>query len=569
MKTAWKVIEPRIKAHRWKIFFSLLFSFAAGLLQSLFPEFFRILVDEAWSKENRELTLVLPVAFVGLWGLINLFRYFQTLWIRKISIFLIAHLQRDLMKKYLRSNFSLLKKESSHSGGLISRLMNDLSQIERGFYMLANLLREPFIVVFTLAYLCFRNVVLTFFMCLVLLLTLWISRKIAKSLKKHGHLNQEGMEKLNATLKESLDGMPVIQAFHLEKKMEQKFREEQDYAVDTKNKVIERETSASPIFNMITALGVSSLLYYVNFLIFQNKFTVGEFTGFLAALIILLNSARKTQDSYVSFQQSVVSLERFDRIIKSSTEVQETSRPLLFPENWSEIVFKNLFFSYDTSSKPPLLRDINFSVKRGERVAIVGASGSGKSTLIHLMYRFLDPQEGEIFIGGVPIRKMSLQDLRKNMALVSQDSFLLKDSIESNIRAGCLDGSASTVQEAAQKAGAHDFIQKFERKYQTLVGEKGDRLSGGEKQRISLARAFFKNAPILILDEPTSALDAESERKVQEGLEELMEGRTTLLITHRSSMISETHKVFLLKQGHLIRVKAKAERKFMVSSFQE
>ena len=368
------------------------------------------------------------------------------------------------------------------------------------------------------------------------------------------------MEKLNSTLKETLDGMPVIQAFHLEKRMSQKFWEEQKHVVDTKNKVIKRETATSPVFNVITAIGISLLLYYVNFLIFQNQLTVGEFTGFLAALVILLNSVRKTQDSYVSFQQSVVSLERFEKMMQSSVEIKEEPKPLDFPKHWQDMVFKNLSFSYEPSNKEgEILKNIDFSVKRGEKVAIVGESGSGKSTLTHLIYRFLDPQEGEILIGGVPIQKMPLRELRQNMALVSQESFLLQDSIESNIRAGGLGGNSAHFQEAARKAGAHDFIERFPKKYQTLVGERGDRLSGGEKQRISLARAFLKDAPILILDEPTSALDAESEKKVQKGLEELMEGRTTFLITHRFSMISKVHRVFLLKKGRLAEVRSKEE----------
>lgn len=551
MKKTLKLIWPSIKHHQFKLFLSFFLTFISSASQALIPEVFRLLIDRGWTQGNKKLAFLIPLLFLFLWVLSSFCRYFQTIWIKKIGVSLIFQLKTKLMNKYLNSNLFLLNKHSFGSGGLISRLTNDLSKVELGFSYFSNLLREPIVALCVYGYLLFLNPILTFFITLTLFLTSWISRKIAKSLQKYSHLNQQSAERLSKTLKESLDGLRMIQAFLLESKISSKFQKELQNLVMTKNKLIERETAVSPIFNVITAFGTSSLLYYVNFLIFQTQLTIGEFTSFFVSLIILLNATRRTQDSYVCLQQSFVALERFENLMKSPTELKEFSPPLEFPKDWKEIEFKNVSFSYHGSSSPAL-QNISFHVKRGEKIAVVGESGSGKSTLVHLLARFFDPQKGDIFIGKAPINKVALKSLRANISLVSQDLFLFEGSIEENIRAGLPSQHHLSVQKAAQRAGAHDFIQKLKKNYHTSVGESGFRLSGGEKQRISLARAFFKNAPILILDEATSALDAENEKKVQKGLQKLMENRTTFIITHRLSMISEVNKVFILQQGKLL-----------------
>ena len=248
-------------------------------------------------------------------------------------------------------------------------------------------------------------------------------------------------------------------------------------------------------------------------------------------------------------QQSAVALERLNSILDDTRVVPEKADAIAFPKNWHEVEFRNVTFKYDDAE---VLKKVNLTIKRGEKVALVGSSGAGKSTLINLLPRFFDPTGGQILIGGVPINNMHLEDLRTNVALVTQDVFLFSDSVEKNIWSGDFSKPATGVERAAKLANAHDFISRNPEGYRSLVGERGARYSGGEKQRISIARAIFKNAPILILNEATSALDSESELEVQKGLDSLMEGRTALVIAHRLSTISKCDRIIVMDRGNIV-----------------
>ena len=225
------------------------------------------------------------------------------------------------------------------------------------------------------------------------------------------------------------------------------------------------------------------------------------------------------------------------------------SAPREIPPDWQEIEFRDVSFRYEQTE---VLRGINLKIKRGEQVALVGSSGAGKSTLINLLPRFFDPTSGEILIGGTPIRSVSLADLRANVALVTQDVFLFSDTVERNIWSGDFSRTADNVESASRLANAHDFISQNPDAYHAKVGDRGSRFSGGEKQRISIARAIFKNAPILILDEATSALDSESELEVQKGLDSLMKGRTALVIAHRLSTIAKCDRILVMEKGVIV-----------------
>ncbi|MCB0355905.1 MAG: ATP-binding cassette domain-containing protein, partial [Bdellovibrionales bacterium] len=229
--------------------------------------------------------------------------------------------------------------------------------------------------------------------------------------------------------------------------------------------------------------------------------------------------------------------------------VPQLESPKPFPEEWQSIDFKNVTFAFGDNN---VLNNINLHVKRGEIIALVGASGGGKSTMVNLVQRFFDPIEGEISIGGTNIKDMSLKVLRDHIALVAQDVFLFGDTIRYNIWAGDLSKSPEGVEKAAKIANAHNFIINTPDKYETRLGDQGSRLSGGEKQRISIARAVFKDAPILILDEATSALDSENEREVQKGLDQLMQGRTAFVIAHRLSTIMKADRILVLKAGRVV-----------------
>ncbi|MEK7355333.1 MAG: ATP-binding cassette domain-containing protein, partial [Bdellovibrionota bacterium] len=274
-----------------------------------------------------------------------------------------------------------------------------------------------------------------------------------------------------------------------------------------------------------------------------------RFVSFLVAAGLLQAPIKKLQDAGVKIQQSVVVTERVFSILDSTSEVPQAKNPRPFPRDWKTITFKNVSFKYGGELT---LKNVNLTVKRGEIVALVGESGSGKSTLVNLLERFYDPTSGEILIDDVPLDQIDLRDLRHNVALVTQDVFLFRDTIERNIHAGDFGKKIDDVEKSAKLANAHSFISATPARYKSPVGERGSFLSGGEKQRVSIARAIFKDAPILILDEATSALDSVSEMEVQKGLQHLMEGRTAFVIAHRLSTVFNANRILVMKKGEIV-----------------
>jgi ATP-binding cassette subfamily B protein/subfamily B ATP-binding cassette protein MsbA len=276
---------------------------------------------------------------------------------------------------------------------------------------------------------------------------------------------------------------------------------------------------------------------------------VAGFVTFMVSMGLMQDSIRKLQDAYIKLQQASVAMDRLQSILDTEPTVRDPENPEPFPADWQEIEFRNVSFAFN---KEHVLKNINLKVRRSETLALVGSSGSGKSTMANLLQRFFDPQHGEILIGGVSIKNFTLADLRKNIALVTHDVFLFNETIERNILMGQLEENSAKVKAAASLANADSFIMQTPKGYQTSVGDFGNRMSGGEKQRVSIARAILKDAPILILDEATSALDSESEAEVQKGLNQLLIGRTALVIAHRLSTISRADRIVVLKKGEII-----------------
>ena len=357
------------------------------------------------------------------------------------------------------------------------------------------------------------------------------------------------MEDLTQILKEALDGTRIVQSFNLQGEMRSRFETQAADFLKSKSKIISREEASGPVSEGMSAVFVAMLLMYIGHQALQSNLGVGDFLGFIAAIGLLSDSIKKVQGGYIKMQQSSVALERLHGILDDTSVVPQIGSPESFPEHWSDIEFRDVSFSYGDTA---VLRGVSLKIKRGEQVALVGSSGAGKSTLINLLPRFFDPTGGDILIGGVSTKNMALDQLRAKVALVTQDVFLFSDTVERNVHSGDFARGVAGVQDAARLANAHDFISRAEQGYATRVGERGARFSGGEKQRISIARAIFKDAPILVLDEATSALDSESELEVQKGLDSLMRGRTALVIAHRLSTISKCDRIVVMDKGLVV-----------------
>ena len=548
MKLILKTLWPELKPHLPRLIFVLVSGAIISGLKAYVPDLVGKLPD-IWQQGDWTRAYQVPILISVLWIISSVLQYYHSFWTLYISDLVAVSLRRKLMNKYLTLNLSFFQKFIRGSGGLISRMLNDISIVQGGIHKVGDAVREPFMAVFIFGYLLYLDWRLTVFILIALPIITGTLRKFAKSLRKYSHMNQESMEDLTQILKESLDGTRIVQSFNLQDEMRRRFDAQAEDFLRSKRKIIAREEASGPVSESLAAFFISFILIYIGYQAIHGVFKVGDFLSFAFAIGMLQDAVRKIQQAYIRLQQGAVAVERMQAILNETSVVPEVASPKPFPKDWEEIEFKNVTFSYDNNL---ILNNLSLKVKRGEVVALVGASGAGKSTLINLLPRFFDPSAGEIKIGGIPTSEMSIQDLRRNIALVSQDVFLFSDSIEKNIWSGDFSRTQDGIEAAAKHAFAHDFILRTPQGYHSRVGDRGSHLSGGEKQRVSIARAFFKDAPILILDEATSALDSESEQEVQKGLDSLLRGRTAFVIAHRLSTITNADRILVLQKGVVV-----------------
>lgn len=477
----------------------------------------------------------------------GLARYFHMYTLKTTNEYVITRLQKELQQKYM--NLSLSYYGSTTTGSLISRTINDIQMIKEGLGSIVEAVHQPITIVFLFGTLLYIDWRMTLALLALGPIVGFITNKLSKSVRKYSHKQQESMEEFTSTLKETVDGIRIIQSFNLSSYMQERLQKIIDQYIAIRKKVISRQEVSGPITEFLAALLLGGIFYYLSLRVIGDATTTGSVLGYIAALIALQPAIKKLQEGFMKLQPTFASCDRVFETLMSTSVVTETLQPKPFPKYWDRIEFKNVSFTYDSE---PVLKNVSLTIKSGEVVALVGESGSGKSTLVNLLGRFYDTTSGDILIDGTSIKDFKLAELRQNIALVTQDVFLFNESIETNIRAGDFSKAASSVRSSAEDANAHDFVSRTPDGYQTMVGDRGGRLSGGEKQRISIARAIFKSAPILILDEATSALDSASEVEVQKGLDRLMEGRTAFVIAHRLSTVVKANRILVFKKGEII-----------------
>ena len=522
------------------LIYAVAFPQQAMIVRKIFDSFATQNVGNVGQSALYALALALLVAVT---------RYFHIFTMNKVSEAVVNELRLMLHKKYLELSLSYHARNANGPGALMSLSMSDVRIIQDGMRMIADLFREPLVALFLLGNLFYLNWKLTLGLLVVLPFLLIFLKQISRSLKKYVPKGQEKLEEMTSALKESLDGLRVVQSYNLESEMDKKMRSlSQDY-LELRKKIHARVELMSPISELVATFLVLAIFYFYSFSIVEGTSTSGDILAYIVSLLMFNPPLKKLQENYVRIQETIVAAERVYAVLDNDSVVKDSENGQPFPKTFDKVSFRGVWFQYN---EKPVLKNINFEIRRGESVAFVGLSGSGKSTLVNLLPRFFEVTKGEIRIGSLPLGEIDLKDLRKNISLVTQDVFLFSDTIKKNILSGDLGRSADDIIGAARAAHAHDFILARVEAYETPVGDRGGRLSGGEKQRISIARAIFKDAPLLILDEATSALDSSSEQEVQRGIDSLIRGRTSLIIAHRLSTVQNCDRIYVMREGEII-----------------
>jgi subfamily B ATP-binding cassette protein MsbA len=486
---------------------------------------------------------------IGFIILKNLFLYLSYYVLNPLKNGIVNQLREDLYDKLLQLPIGFFSEK--RKGDLMSRMTTDVAEVETSVVgTLEGWIRDPMTIVVTLVVLFLISVQLTLFIFIIIPLLGLVIGRITRSLKKHSLIAANKYGETLSTLDETLGGLRVIKAFNIEKILRNKFFKTNKELLAAKNKVSYRRDLSSPLSEVLGVVLFTAVLYYGGRLVLKNEFLeASAFLGFLGIFYNIINPAKTLSTSFSNMRKGAAAINRIEEVLRTPVTVDDNPNGIKIVSFNDKIEFRNVSFAY---ADAVILDNINLTIEKGKTIALVGSSGAGKSTLADLVPRFHDVTSGELLIDGINIKDYSLQSLRSLMSIVTQEPILFNDTIAHNIALGSTNSSIEEVVAAAQIANAHDFIIQKEQGYDTNIGDRGNKLSGGEKQRLTIARAVLKNPPILILDEATSSLDTESERLVQDAINNMMQNRTSIVIAHRLSTIRHADEIIVLQKGKIV-----------------
>ncbi|MCI5707745.1 MAG: ABC transporter ATP-binding protein/permease [Odoribacter sp.] len=463
----------------------------------------------------------------------------------------VRDIRRKIYLKILSLPLPFFSEE--RKGDIIARMTGDVQEVEASVMSSLDMFfQSPILIIVYLAMMLIMSWQLTLFVFILLPIMGTLIGRVGKNLKRHSWEGQTKMGEILALMEETLSGLRIIKAFNAEKKMDTRFSEENEEYRQIQNRLMRRRSLAHPMSEFLGTIVIVIILWFGGSLVLgQNASLTPEvFISYIALFYCIINPAKNLTNAYYSIQKGMAAMDRIDVILNAESSIQEPVHPQKLTQFNNQIEYKDVEFSYNESKK--VLKRINLTIPKGKTIALVGQSGSGKSTFVDLLPRFYDVQKGQITIDGIDIRELSFFNLREFMGNVNQDPILFNDTIYNNIAFGVESATPEDVENAARIANAHEFIRQTEKGYQTTIGDRGGKLSGGQRQRLSIARAVLKNPPIMILDEATSALDTESEKLVQEALDNLMKNRTSIVIAHRLSTIKNADLICVFHEGEIV-----------------
>lgn len=522
------------------------FSFSTDYFKKFFEYHFIGVIRESGPMQA---LMYVCISIIGFVLLANIFRYMERMIASRIKVDVVKNIRMDIFQNASKLHIGFFNDQ--RKGDMISRFTNDVSEVENTVVNSLKVIKEPITLIIYIVMLFLISVELALITLIVLPVTGGIISEIIKRLKKRAQQSQESMGKIVNILDETFSGMRVINAFNARNFILKKMEDETTFHRKVNLSMSRRNELASPLSEFLGVVIVAFIMYYGGSAILagDDDLSPASFLLFLVFYASMIQPAKNFSNGLTSLQKGIASAERIFSIIDMKSSIENNPNARTLNEFSSHIEFSNVSFAYD---KDHVLRNINLKIQKGKTIALVGPSGGGKSTLADLIPRFYDPASGEVKIDGVSIRDYELESLRKQMGVVTQESILFNDTIFNNIAFGMKNVDEQAVIQAAKVANAHDFIMQTEQGYQTSIGERGSKLSGGQRQRLSIARAVLKNPPILILDEATSALDSESERLVQDALNNLMKNRTSVVIAHRLSTIQHADEIIVIQGGQIV-----------------
>ena len=474
-----------------------------------------------------------------------------------LSYYFLAPIRNAVTRKYSRLLYEKILQlpigyfTEQRKGDILSRSSNDITELENSVIgALEGLIKEPLNILGILIFLFIISVKLTLFVFILLPLAGVIVGRIGRSLKKHTNKAQIKWGEILSQMEETLTGLRIIKAFNAEGRVKKQFFALVDDIFHIKNKILNRRDLASPVSETLGVIILCGVLWFGGKLVLNGEILSGSsFIAYVALFSQIINPSKALSQAAYNVTRGNATLDRLNEILEAPLTVKETANPIAIASFKESIEFENVQFLYQDTT---ILKNINLSIKKGKSVALVGSSGAGKSTLADLVPRFHDVSTGNLLIDGKNIKEYGLNSLRNLISIVTQEPILFNDTIAANIALGKPEAMEEEIIAAAKIANAYDFIIKKEGGFNSIIGDRGSKLSGGERQRLTIARAVLKNPPILILDEATSALDTESEKLVQDAINNMMQNRTSIVIAHRLSTIRHADEIIVMQKGEIV-----------------
>lgn len=539
-----------LKPYRMRLASAVVCSGLVAALSAAYAWLVRPVLDGIFISKDETLLLILPLALLVVAVLKSAFSYGQTYLITYVGNHVIADIRKALFRQFMKLPVPF--HDVNTSGRLVARITNDVTVMANAVSgVLKDIFQQGLTFLAMMGVIFYQNWRLALVSIVVMPFAAYTLIRVGHRMRRLSTSSQERMGDMASTLQETLAGIRTVKAYGREEEETAKFQVNNQAFLKTMLKSNQVFSMGSSHMEVIGVIGVAAIIWYGGTLVIQGEMTPGAFFSFLTAMFMAYSPIRRLSGANNSVQQALAAAERVFDVLDLKTERELDLGTNILSNVAQEIEFRGVSLQYQGTSMSALT-DINLSIRSGEVVALVGSSGSGKSSLVSLLPRFYEATAGEVLIDGKPIQSYTLQSLRAQIGLVSQDIVLFDDTIHRNIAFGRPEATEEEVKEAARLAYAHDFIERLPQGYETIVGERGVKLSGGERQRLAIARAILRDSPLLILDEATSALDTESERVVQQALGNLMKGRTTVVIAHRLSTVQRADRIVVLQRGTII-----------------